>query len=454
MRRLPAVNAVLQTAEGQALVARFSREMVVRAIRAVLGHARERARAGEDSDAEPYLVAIEARRRLERAAHAGPRRIINATGVVLHTGLGRAPLDPRWLVAGYCDLEVSRETGERGNRLDLVRDALTWLTGAEDALVVNNNAAATLLAVDTLARGREVVVARGQLVEIGGSFRMPDVVAASGARLVEVGTTNRVRIEDYRRALSENTGAILKVHPSNFRVIGFTESVGVAALSELARETGVPLIYDIGSGCLLDTRRIPGLENEPPEPRVDEAVRDGADIVCFSGDKLLGGPQAGVLVGRSDFIVRLWRNPLYRALRVDKLVLSALGGCLSAHMSGDGSAPPAVSLLLTPDDELRGRAEDLAEAIRAGAAGARVAVQAGEAAAGSGSLPGTTLRSWWVVVTLDSPEQVARRLRMADPGVFCLVRDSALVLDLRTVLPWEVEELGALVVKALCAGSG
>ena len=440
-RELPAVNAILDTDECAALLSRFRREFVVRAVREAVADARSALLSGGTVDTSADGLAAVAAARLSALARGGPRRAINATGVVLHTGLGRAPLPAEWIEAGYCDLEVSLATGERGDRQDHVRAVLRWLTGAEDALVVNNNAAATLLAVDTLARGREVIVARGQLVEIGGSFRLPDVVAASGARLVEVGTTNRVRPDDYRAALTPDTALILQVHPSNFRVTGFTESVGTSDLAAIAHEAGVPLAYDVGSGCLFDTTGIPGLEREPAEPRVDCAVSEGADLVCFSGDKLLGGPQAGVVAGKADLVRGLARNPLARALRIDKLCLAGLSRCLAAHLLAPTERPPAVQLLLRPDEAVRADAERLVALVRERAPELGVSVEPGEAAPGSGSLPGTSARSWRVAIRVARPEQVARELRHQDPAVFGLVRESAVMLDMRAVSPDEVEEL-------------
>jgi len=446
-RELPAVNAILDTDECAALLSRFRREFVLRAVREAVADARSVLRGGGSVATSPNALATAAAHRLSNLGRGGPRRAINATGVVLHTGLGRAPLPPEWVEAGYCDLEVSLATGDRGDRQDHARDLLRWLTGAEDALVVNNNAAATLLAVDSLARGREVIVARGQLVEIGGSFRLPDVIAASGARLVEVGTTNKVRADDYRRAVTEETAALLQVHPSNFRLVGFTESVGTADLAAVAHEAGLPLLYDVGSGCLFDTTAIPGLEHEPPEPRVEQALTDGADLVCFSGDKLLGGPQAGVVLGKADLVMRLARNPLARALRIDKLCLAALSRCLAAHLLLPADAPPALRMLLRAEDEVRADADRLVTLLRERAPELDVSVEAGDAAPGSGSLPGTAARSWRVAVRVEKPEQAARDLRYEEPAVFGLARECAVILDMRTVRPGEVEELCSALVK-------
>jgi L-seryl-tRNA(Ser) seleniumtransferase len=442
LQHLPPVNEVLGTPAGRDLLGRFRREFVVRAVREALQEAREALLAGGEAAPGPDELAAAAQARLSAIAGSGPRRVINATGVILHTGLGRAPMPAGWVRTGYCDVEIDRATGERGSRQDHLREPLRWLSGAEDALVVNNNAAATLLAVDTLARGGEVIVARGQLVEIGGSFRMPDVIEASGARLVEVGTTNKVRAQDYLRAATERTALILQVHPSNFRLVGFTEAPDTGELAQVAEELRVPLVYDVGSGCLFDTQSIAGLEAEEREPVVAEAVEAGADVVCFSGDKLLGGPQAGILVGKRGYIGAMARSPLARALRVDKMVLGALGHCLEAHLRCDeGGQPPAERLLRRDAERLRERAEALCAKVRAALPEARLSVEPGLAAPGSGSLPATGLPSWRVALSTDRPEAVARALREGEPGVFPLVREGAVLLDMRTVLDGEWEEL-------------
>ncbi len=452
LRALPAVGAILETEPAVRMLATYRREFVVRAVREAVERARSALAAGDQAPTDAAELAQTAEDRLAALVRSGPRRVINATGVVMHTGLGRAPLPREWLVTGYCDLEIDRATGERGQRQDLLREKLRWITGAEDALVVNNNAAATLLAVDSLARGGEVIIARGQLVEIGGSFRMPDVIEASGARLIEVGTTNRVRLADYEAAVSDRTAAILVVHTSNYRIVGFTESVSVGDLAVLAREVGAPLVNDVGSGCLFDTAEVPGLERYPPEPLVRRAIEDGADLVCFSGDKLLGGPQAGVIVGRADLVARLARNPLARALRVDKLTLSALGACLGAHMlAAEDAAPAGVRLLTRSEEALRAVAEGVVEALRRRAPAAAASVEDGESAPGSGSLPDARVRSAHVHVRCARPERAARALREADPAVFCLVREGSLVLDVRTLLPGDGEDLVSALVKVLDA---
>ncbi len=445
-RRLPAVHAVLSVLEAGDCVTRFRHEFLVRAARAAVEDARAALQAGREPDTSVDALAAAARERLDRLVRPGPGRVLNATGVVLHTGLGRAPLPSGVSVGGYRDLEIDRETGERGDRQSHVRELLCWLTGAEDAHVVNNNAAATLLAIAGTAAGGEAILARGQLVEIGGSFRMPEVIAVSGARLVEVGATNRVRLEDYRAAIGPETRALLEVHTSNYRIRGFTEQPSTAALAEVAHAEGLPLVFDIGSGCFFDTRALPGLAREDPEPLVTDAVAAGADLVCFSGDKLLGGPQAGIIVGRSAWVRRLATHPLARAVRIDKLALAALTRCLAAWLSPAPEAGvPALALLRRSVDEVRVAAERLTEAVRAAAPGVAIETGPGASAPGSGSLPDTHLDSWWVRIRVAAPDRLARALRAADPPVFALVRDEELVLDLRTILDGEEEDLARVL---------
>jgi L-seryl-tRNA(Ser) seleniumtransferase len=375
---------------------------------------------------------------LEQVArqHHGISEVLNATGIVLHTGLGRAPLPPSAVRAvlrsarGYSDLEVDRETGGRGRRTARAETLIVALTGAEAALVVNNNAAALLLGLAALAEKKDVLVSRGELIEIGGEFRLPDIMAASGARLVEVGTTNRTRAGDYRRALGRRTALILKVHPSNYRLTGFTNTVGILDLATIAREAKIPLLHDVGSG-LLD--RDPDLPAD--EPAVTESLAAGADVVLFSGDKLLGGPQSGILAGRADLIERLRRHPLARALRVDKMTVAALEAVLRLYATDRRGELPVWSFLSTPQPQLRKRAKALASALR----GATVSEAA--AAPGGGSLPGYGIPSAQLVVPSRSPERVAGRLRLGRPPVFCRVDDNAVVFDLRTVHPADDDRL-------------
>ncbi|HST88157.1 MAG TPA: L-seryl-tRNA(Sec) selenium transferase, partial [Ktedonobacterales bacterium] len=394
LRRLPSVDALVRAftartaGDGETVPTATA---VTSAARAVIGAARAAVQSGATPPAHDDLLA-RLRERLETADRPHLKRVINATGVVVNTNLGRAPLSEAAVRAmaevarGYSNLEYDLEAGTRGSRQAHVRDPLRALTGAEDALAVNNNAAAVLVALAALAAGREVIVSRGELVEIGGGFRVPDVMRQSGARLVEVGTTNRTRARDYAEAITAETALLLAVHPSNFRVVGFTETPPLAALAALARERGIALMYDLGSGSLGDTARW-GLAHEPT-PR--ESIAAGADVVCFSGDKLLGGPQAGLIVGRAALLERIARHPLMRAVRIDKLTLAALEATLRQHAQGVAEREvPVWHALASPLNELRQRAEAWAGTLRAH--GLVAAAVEGESTVGGGSLPGETL---------------------------------------------------------------
>ena len=427
-RRLPSVDSLLRSEPGRRASSRFGRPVVRRAIRAVLDEARKAAaRGGAPPERDSILARAAA---LAARMSFGLSPVINATGVVLHTNLGRASLPEPAVRAvtraarGYTDLEVDREPGTRGRRTSRAEFLLTALTGAEDALVVNNNAAALLLALAALARRKDVLVSRGELIEIGGEFRLPEIMRASGARLVEVGTTNRTRLGDYRSALTERAGMILKVHPSNYRVVGFAESPSVSSLAGLAGRAGVPLLYDTGSGLLGPVREVPG-----EEPTANEALAEGADLVCFSGDKLLGGPQAGVVLGRADLITRLRRNPIARAVRVDKLTVAALEAVLAMYAQGHGAEIPVWRSLAERPTALRARARALVRSIPGGS------VEAGESVAGGGSIPGYGIPSVVIRLPEEHPDRLASRLRAGTPPVFCRVDEGALVFDLRTVEP-------------------
>jgi L-seryl-tRNA(Ser) seleniumtransferase len=444
-RRLPSVDALLRSEPGRRASATFGRSLIKHAVSNTVDEVRgEIERGAEPPDDDEILArAIAA----ASVAANGLVRVINATGVILHTGLGRAPLPDRAATAaahaarGYVDLEVDRRTGNRGRRTARTERLLTALTGAEAALVVNNNAAALLLALAALARGKQVLVSRGELIEIGGEFRIPDILAASGARLVEVGTTNRTRISDYRGALGERTALVLKVHPSNYRVVGFTAAPSVKDLAALSRRTNVPLLYDLGSG-LLDP-----VGSMPDEPSAVDALDDGVDLVAFSGDKLLGGPQAGIVLGRSDLIEQLRRHPIARAVRVDKLQAAALDAVLALHARGERGMLPTWRMLREPVAEVRRRAERLARALDGDLSGAHVL--ASQAAVGGGSVPGYALPSFGVEVRAPEPEAMASRLRTGSPSVFCRVTDRGVLLDVRTVAEDELPDLVRAVRYAL-----
>ncbi|HSS02782.1 MAG TPA: L-seryl-tRNA(Sec) selenium transferase, partial [Kofleriaceae bacterium] len=399
----------------------------------------------------PWLASLaqEAARRAAVASQYSLRRVINATGVVLHTNLGRAPLAPAAIehVAAvarhYSNLELDLDTGERGHRYDHVRELICALTGAEDAIAVNNNAAAVLLCLSALAAGKQVVVSRGELVEIGGSFRIPDIMAQSGCRLVEVGTTNRTHLADYQRAITPETALLLKVHPSNFRVIGFTSAVEVDQLVPLARQVGVPVMNDLGAGCLIDLRDL-GL---PHEPTVQEAVKQGADLVTFSGDKLLGGPQIGVIAGTRAMIKRLEKHPLLRALRIDKLTLAAFEATLRIYR--DARDPiaelPSLRMLRADAAAIRQRAEAFVARLTPRLPqGSAMSVIAGSSQVGAGSAPGIDVPTFLIAVRPTGAEvaEIDARLRAMSPAVMLRVYGGDLLIDLRTV---EADEESMLV---------
>ncbi len=441
LRRLPSVDRLLQGEAASRWVAALGRDLVVEACREALEAERRRVLSGEAYAGEEALWA-DVVARLQATVQPTLRPVINASGVVIQTNLGRSPLSEATLDAmrrageGYSNLEYDLAAGERGSRYVHAEALLTRLTGAEAGLLVNNNAGAVLLALSALARGREVIISRGQLVEIGGGFRIPDVMAQSGAQLVEVGTTNRTYASDYRAAITGETAALMRVHSSNFRVIGFTHQPTLDELVALAHERGLPLIDDLGSGTLLDTAPY-GLAHEPT---VQESVAAGADVVTFSGDKLLGGPQAGIIVGRADLVAQLRRHPLTRALRVDKTTIAGIQANLLHYVKGEATREvPIWRMIAATADEVAARARALIAAL--GEAGARCEVVLGQSMIGGGSLPEETLPTALIAVEISAPSDAARALRLGDPAVVSRVQDDLLLLDLRTVLPREEEAL-------------
>lgn len=452
VRQLPSVDALIRAGQAQldGMVPPVHARLVASA-RAVIAEERERRRAGEQGASFTELVdRLSERLRAEQTPSLRP--VINATGVIVNTNLGRAPLASQAIVAmsevgrGYSNLEYDLAAGERGARHIHVRELLRALTGAEDALAVNNNAAAVLVVLSALAAGREVIVSRGELVEIGGGFRVPDVMRQGGARLVEVGTTNRTRASDYAAAITAETAAILVVHPSNFRVVGFTETPALADLASLAHARGLPLVHDLGSGCLTDTLPF-GLAHEPTPA---ESMRAGADVVCFSGDKLLGGPQAGLIIGRSVFLSLISRHPLMRALRIDKLTLAALEATLRVYLDGKAlTAIPIWRAISQPLDALRARADQWIAFLAERSVAAHA--EAGESAIGGGSLPGETLPTTLCVIHGGGRDmqEVAQRLRVGEPPVVCRLYRDDLYLDPRTVLPEDDASLLAALARGL-----
>lgn len=466
-RLIPSVDALLGRPEGRGLVEAFGRSQTLDAVRETLDAVRADIQAAESGaatavveadDLAPDALLGRARARLERKRAPSLGRAVNATGIVIHTGLGRAVLssEARDALArvslGYSSLAVDLETGQRGHRDVHYASLLRELTGAEAGFVVNNNAAATVIILNTLARGKEVLLSRGQLVEIGGSFRMPDVMETSGAILREVGTTNKTHLRDYEAAISERTGLILRVHHSNYRIMGFAEEPGIEALVELGRKRGLPVVDDLGSGALVDLKAY-GLETEP---LVQGSVRAGADAVCFSGDKLIGGPQAGIIVGKKDVVARVKKNPLARAFRIGKLTGAALEATLKIFLDPDRlrERHPVYRMLGLDAGTIERRAREAAGALGAAlGARARVSVAEDRSQVGSGSVPVETLPTFVLKVepTAVAPEDLARRLRKGDPAVFVRVHKGALCFDFRTIFPEEDAAVLAAVRAALGA---
>lgn len=445
-RALPSVDRLLKDPGVTALYARAPRNLIVAAVRESLACARD----GRGAPPEDWAADIEER----VARHATPslHPVLNATGVILHTNLGRAPLAAAALAAiqqtaeGYSTLELDSATGARGSRTDHCASLLAGLVGAEDALVVNNAAGALVLALNTIAAGKTVLISRGELIEIGGSFRIPDILEKSGAVLREVGTTNRTHLDDYRRALTQSGGAILTVHRSNFEQTGFVATPQPAELAALARTAGVPYLYDIGSGLLADLSRW----NLVGEPRIADAVESGADLVLFSGDKLLGGPQAGCLVGKAELIARAKRNPFARALRADKLSLAALEATLALYNDPEAAIRniPVLRMLTTPPEVLQSRAERLQRAVGSTFVTARVP---GSSAIGGGSFPAAILPTTLLAIDPGAlgASGLALRLRLGTPSIIARIENERVVLDPRTLPEDLLDAVGAAVRVAL-----
>ncbi len=444
-RDLPSVNALLETEMVHTLLDQHPRGVVLDAVRSAIDAARSAGQFHRTEQQWMDSIVSAVRERTQMSL----RRVVNATGVVLHTNLGRAPLADVAIGAieevaqGFSNLEYDLETGQRGSRYSHCVDVLRRLTGAEDALVVNNCAAAMVLALNALAQRKEVLVSRGELVEIGGSFRIPDIMARSGAKLVEVGTTNRTHDDDYRRAITPKTGAIVKVHRSNFAIEGFTSDVSVERLAFIAAEHGLPVIHDLGSGLMLplDTYGLKG------EPTASIALAARPALVLMSGDKLLGGPQAGIILGTAAVVAKLRKNPFARAMRVDKLTLSALEATLRLYLEPERALKeiPVLAMLTAPVDEIESRAQSVARALREGGIDAQVT--ATKASVGGGAFPTAEIPSWAIV--LDGGGEAEEKLRHAEPPVIGRISEGKLLLDLRSVLPREDQTLTSAVLKAL-----
>ena len=444
-RDLPSVNSLLETLGVKWLLEQHPRRVVLDAVRSTVDAARTAGGAPRTEEQWVETIASAVR----DATRPSLRRVINATGVVLHTNLGRAPLADVAIRAiahvaeGYSNLEYDIETGQRGSRYSHCVGLLQQLTGAEDALVVNNCAAAIVLTLNALAQKKEVLVSRGELVEIGGSFRIPDIMARSGAKLVEVGTTNRTHDDDYRRAITPKTAAIVKVHRSNFTIEGFTSDVSVDHLAFIAAEHGLPVIHDLGSGLLLPLDEY-GLSGEPT---ASVALASGATLVLMSGDKLLGGPQAGIILGGAGVIAKLRKNPFARAMRVDKLTLSALEATLRLYLEPERALKevPVLAMLTERAEEIETRARSVVSALRSSNIDAEVAPST--ASVGGGAFPTAEIASSAVVLSADA-ERTEERLRRGEPAVIGRIADGKLLLDLRSVLPREDGTLVQAIVKA------
>jgi L-seryl-tRNA(Ser) seleniumtransferase len=426
LRDLPAVHEVIERVDAPGI----PRQLIVAEVRRALDEARRDILAGV---ANGLSIETRVERRLIALDRPSLRRVINATGVVLHTNLGRAPLGPLSIYPGYSNLEYDLATGQRGKR-DVHTGALIERLLGAPGIAVNNNAAAIYLALNELAAGYEVIVSRGELIEIGDGFRIPEIMQRSGAVLREVGTTNRTHPADYRAAITERTRLLLRVHPSNFRIEGFTARPSLAELGALGRERGIPVYEDLGSGCIVDLRPF-GID----EPLVGDSLRDGVDLVSFSGDKLLGGPQAGILAGKADLVARLRRNPMFRVLRLDKMICQALEANLRNVLLERWEQIPALRMIRQSASEIRLRAEQLLAALP----NLKAEITPGESVIGGGATPEQSIPTWLIAIDCPNDETAQRRLRANDPPVIARVEEKRVLVDLRTVLPEEERELAA-----------
>lgn len=452
-RHLPSMTVLLDDPLISSLLAHHPRERVIAALRKALEAGRDKIGAGGKIPKVETIVKAAADN-LAIREHERLRTVINGTGIILHTGLGRAVLPEDASTAlgrmsRCCNLQIDLATGKRGKRNYETEQLLCELTGAEAAMIVNNNAAATLIILAALCADREVVVSRGQLIEIGGSYRLPDCVHQSGACLVEVGTTNKTHLRDYAAALNENTAALLRVNPSNYRIVGFSSEVSVAELASLKQDREVLVIDDLGCGALIGLERF-GLEHEPT---AGESIAAGADLVCFSGDKLIGGPQAGIIVGRADLVQRIRKHPLSRMLRVDKCIDVALELTLRLFLEPEQlpETNPTYTMLAASLDELHRRAKGIQRRIRRAKATISLQIVEGESALGGGSLPATPIRTWLLAATLPdcSAAEFAAQLRRHEPPVITRITDNTVVLDMRTLLPGEDKQVSDALIK-LC----
>lgn len=444
---LPSVDEFLKSEQGLEWVKHYPRRYVLQAIREGISIRRKNIIEGKTVDLSGETMAADIEGMLDTLSSYSLRPLINATGVVIHTNLGRSVLSERALenirrvAESYSNLEYDIDEGRRGKRYVHVKRILREVTGAEDALVVNNNAAAVLLCLNTFAKGREVILSRGELVEIGGSFRIPDVMTASGAILREVGTTNKTHLYDYERAINENTALIAKIHRSNFRIMGFTDEVSIEDLVQLGKDRNIPVMFDLGSGSLVDMRPY-GVHTEPS---VQEVVKTGVDFTTFSGDKLLGGPQGGVIVGKKEQIERIQKNPITRAVRIDKLTLAGFEATLSEYIDEEEVIHriPTLRMLLQKPDEIKKRAKTIAGRLKKEIKNAVIQVVADTSRAGGGALPEIDLPTYAVAIQTDiiSVNEFEEHLRKGNPAIIARIKDDALILDARTLMKKDIEHL-------------
>jgi L-seryl-tRNA(Ser) seleniumtransferase len=447
LSNLPSVDEILKSKQGVEWLNIYPRRYVLQAIREAIDLRRKEIIEGLAADFSEEIMIADIGNMIEELSSYSLRPLINATGVVIHTNLGRSILSKKALEniqrvsESYSNLEYDIKEGKRGKRYTHVKRILREITGVEDALIVNNNAAAVLLCLNTLSKGKEVIVSRGELVEIGGSFRMPEVMAASGAILREVGTTNKTHLYDYEEAINENTSLILKVHKSNFRVIGFSEEVFIEDLVSLGKKHQIPIMFDLGSGCLMDLRTF-GIQDEPV---VKDIVKSGIDITTFSGDKLLGGPQCGVIVGKREYIEKIQKNHLTRAMRIDKLTLAGIEATLMEYIDEEKAIRnvPTLKMLLQKPEELRGRANKIAKRLKREIQNAYIRVMSDSSRAGGGALPEVALPTYAVSIKSDeiSVNELEERLRKSNPPIIARIKEDSLIIDARTIRDEDLESL-------------
>jgi L-seryl-tRNA(Ser) seleniumtransferase len=455
--KIPSVNTLLENPDFQKLVEKHGWTMVRDCIRHLLDRTRNSDQMTDDRNLEPEILARKTEEMIKRQLKCGLRRVFNATGTILHTNLGRAPLAENAITAaveaarGYCNLEISLETGKRSNRYDHISSTLLKLTGSEAAIAVNNNAGAVLLILASLAKGTEVIISRGEMIEIGGGFRIPEVLESSGALLREVGTTNRTHLYDYEKALNEKTGLIFKAHTSNYAVVGFTKDVPIDELVKLGNRCNVPVVYDLGSGNLYD-----GTDVSYTSPNVKTILSTGVDVVCFSGDKLLGGPQSGIILGKTRFIQTISRHPLSRALRMDKMSLAALDATLKLYFEPEKvhKRIPCLKTLCYREQDLHRRGQTVLEKFKNKLPeNWTITLEKGVSSVGGGAMPLAKLDTWVLLVRSQnhSIEAISEFLRHTEPPVLTRIQKDCIVMDIRTVPDDEVKEFADTVINALLA---